>query len=402
MRVLQINQSINTGSIGRTTFELSVELNKRGYQSFVIYEEGMPIPNSYRIVSRFGYKMHALLSRITGMQGYFSIVATLRALRRIKQFAPDIVHLRNLHGNFICMPLLFRYLAKNNIATVVTLHDLWLLTGKCTYPIASKCERYTQHCGCCPIYKGDVIPSWFFDTSKKCLYDKKRLLNAIPKVVVVGVSEWAATVARSSYMKHRDIVVIYNWIDLDIFCNRESNLRQNLNLEERFVVLFVSASFNRIKGYDEICWVANNCPSNWQIVAIGEKPLPLPQNVLQINHTNNAVELAEYYSMADVCVNLTQYETFGKVTAEAICCGTPVVVYNNTASPELVDEKCGVVIDQRKGFDAITEALSEICKKGKSAYSANCRAYAESKFSKTIGVEKYIHLYESLLRITAL
>ncbi len=397
MRILQINQSINTGSIGRTTYELNEELQKRGHESFVIFEEGQAIPNSYKVVSRVGYKIHALLSRVFGLQGYFSFIPTLLALRIISKFRPDVIHLRNLHGNYINIPLLLKYIAKNNIPTIVTLHDLWLLTGKCTYPIKYNCLKFTQDCGNCPATHSDVNPSWFFDKSKKCLNDKRNLFKAIPRLAVVGVSQWATDVAKQSFMSERKPFTIYNWIDLEVFKPRNSELRHQHGIDNKFVLLFVSSSFSPIKGFYEMCWLANNCPHDWAIVAIGAEVKKLPEQVIHINHTNDAIELAQYYSMADVCVNLTQFETFGKVTAEALCCGTPVLVYNNSASPELVGDGCGYVIEQHQNFEHIIRIIKQIQKNGKFFYSQKCRDFAIKKFSKQDGVDKYISLYEEII-----
>lgn len=41
---------------------------------------------------------------------------------------------------------------------------------------------------------------------------------------------------------------------------------------------------------------------------------------------------------------LSEEETFGKVTAEALACGTPVITNNKTANPELVDATCGITL----------------------------------------------------------
>ena len=47
MRVLQINETINIGSIGRTTYELSKELTELGHESFIAFSRG----NSNNLIS---------------------------------------------------------------------------------------------------------------------------------------------------------------------------------------------------------------------------------------------------------------------------------------------------------------------------------------------------------------
>ena len=342
MKVLQINETCGTGSIGRTTYELAVELEKRGHECLGAYSQGEPrFHNSVRIGGDLDHKAHAVLSRVTGQQGYFSHLATRRFLSKMDKFQPDIVHLRNLHSNYINLHMLLKHLAKKDIATVITLHDCWFFTGKCTYYINASCEKWQQHCGNCPLLHIDNInPTFFFDRTEKCLSDKEKWFEAIPRLAVTGVSNWVANEAKKSIIGNRNPVGIYNWIDLDTFHPRESELRKRHGLEGKFVILVVATNLNRIKGYDEIVWLSERIPENWAIVAIGKETVTLPNNVIHIAHTDDAIQLAEYYSMADVCMNTTKFETFGKVAAEAICCGTPVIVYNNTASPELVDDGC--------------------------------------------------------------
>ena len=66
--------------------------------------------------------------------------------------------------------------------------------------------------------------------------------------------------------------------------------------------------------------------------------------------------MAEYYSVANVFVSPSVQETFGKTVAEAISCGTPVCVYNNTALPELAKEGCGAVVPV-KDIQALAEHI---------------------------------------------
>lgn len=400
MRIMQINETCGTGSIGRTTYELAVELEERGHTCLVAYSKGVPIfHNSIRVGNDFDHKVHAILSRLSGKQGYFSWSATAQLIQEIQIFEPDIVHLRNLHSNYINLKILLEYLAKKDIATVITLHDCWFYTGKCTYYVAVDCQKWQQECGNCPLLHVDnVNPTFWLDKTKQCLLDKKKWFDKIPRLAVTGVSQWVANEAGKSILAKRNPIGIYNWIDLETFRPRHSNLRDMHNLNNRFVILTVATNINKIKGYDEIVWLAEHIPKQWAIVCIGKETDRLPDNVIHIDHTDNPIQLAEYYSMADVCMNTTKYETFGKVTAEAICCGTPVIVYNNTASPELVDEGCGLVVEQKEGMDGIYAALKAVEKRGKISYIDNCLNAAQSRFEKSIGVNKYIDLYYSLMK----
>ena len=124
------------------------------------------IKNGYIIGGTLGKKIHAVLSRLGGKQAYFSSFATKKLIKHIENVKPDIVHLHNLHSNFVNLNMLLKYLGKKDISTVITLHDCWFYTGKCCHYLEDNCEKWKAICGNCPALKKHNN-SWFFDRSKK-------------------------------------------------------------------------------------------------------------------------------------------------------------------------------------------------------------------------------------------
>ena len=57
-----------------------------------------------------------------------------------------------------------------------------------------------------------------------------------------------------------------------------------------------------------------------------------------------AEDLRAFYRMADVYVQPSFYETFGKTVAEAFFCGCPVIGANTSATPEIVGD-AGLLFD---------------------------------------------------------
>lgn len=122
----------------------------------------------------------------------------------------------------------------------------------------------------------------------------------------------------------------------------------------------------------------------------------LPKGIIGIKRTQNQIELAEYYSLADIVLNLSCQETFGMTTVEGLACGSPVIVMNKTASPELVTPETGIIVEPGN-INNIVSAIYEIKANGKQFYSKHCRERVLKHFDKDKCFEEYIRLYESLI-----
>ena len=123
----------------------------------------------------------------------------------------------------------------------------------------------------------------------------------------------------------------------------------------------------------------------------------LPANIIGIERTSNIHELVEFYSSADIVLNLSYQETFGLTTVEGFACGTPGIVYNRTASPELIEGEVGFIVEAGN-IKQLLEAVNTIKNKGKNHYSTYCRQRAIDYYDKDKCYEKYIQLYEECLK----
>ena len=237
MKVLQINAVYGSKSTGVIVKDIENLLNDNGHTAFVAYQTAQnPPENSYKIGNKLDWKFHAVLARVFGKQAYFSKTATKRLLKYIDKIRPDVVHLHNLHSNYINLNMLCDYLAEKNIKTVYTLHDCWCFTGKCTHYVAVGCDKWQTTCGNCPQNKCEQ-PSLFFDATPKVLEDKIEHLNKIKDLTLVACSEWIKGEAEKSLLKPKNITVIYNGVDTEIFKPHESSFREQNGLGDEFLIM---------------------------------------------------------------------------------------------------------------------------------------------------------------------
>jgi glycosyltransferase involved in cell wall biosynthesis len=270
LKVLQINAVNGIRSTGRICTEISQVLEENGHEAYIAYATGLYSRNSYKIGSRFDQIIHGILSRLFGLQAYFSYRATKKLLRFIETVKPDVVHLHNLHSNFINLKLLLEHLAVNDIPTVLTLHDCWFYTGKCTHYTIDDCFKWKSGCYECPRLKKDNS-SYYFDRTKKMYEDKKSWFENIPRLSVIGVSDWITNEAKQSILSQAsNIKRVYNWIDLDLFSKIDTtSFKKKSNLDDKFIILGVASEWGHHKGLNAFIKLADSLADDMRIILIG-------------------------------------------------------------------------------------------------------------------------------------
>lgn len=400
MKIVQINAVYEYSSTGRTTMEMHEYLCSHGIDSYVFCtNKNIPEYNVFKIGCDLDYKIHSFLSHLTDGQGLYSKKSTKKLLTRLDEIKPDIVILRNLHANYINYPLLLKYLSSKDIATIIVLHDVWTFTGHCCYYSIDNCDKWKTSCHHCPAL-GSYNKSWFWDNSTNNFMRKMELFQSIPRLAVIGVSKWVANEAKHSpmFVKARYIDYIYNWIDLKKFYPQDNiEIRSKLQLENYYTVISVAQNWCEGKGLSIIFNVAKRLP-NVRFILVGTMSYKgiLPENIISVGVTSNVSELAQYYSMADALLVCSLQETFGKVSAEALSCGTPVLSNNATANPEIAGEECGFSFENNN-VDQIVYCIDKMKNVGKAFYTNKCINRAVTEFNFDIQIQKYMDLFKNMM-----
>ena len=206
-------------------------------------------------------------------------------------------------------------------------------------------------------------------------------------------------------MKDYPIRVIQNGIDVKTFYPRNESvkaIREKYGWKDKYVILGVAVGWSNDVGLNTFIRLRTSLSDNYVIVMVGvteEQKRGLPEGITGISRTNNQEQLAEIYTAADVLFNGSYQETFGLVTAEAMACGTPAIVYNSTACPEIVDNDRGRVIpvgDYEYLLKAIF-SLKELSQEDRERMSDTCVEYVRKNLDKNNKYKEYIYLYNSLL-----
>jgi len=399
-KIIQICVSGNTGSIGRFAEMIGNRAINSGWDSYIAYARNTR-KSSSKIIKIGNFAdiiFHGILTRIFDLHGLGSKIATKNLIKRIKEIQPNIIHLHNLHGYYLNFPILFKYLSIANIPVVWTLHDCWSFTGHCAHFDNIGCSKWTSICNNCP-QSNSYPSSYFLDNSSRNYLLKKRYFNSIKNLKIITVSKWLDNKIKYSFLQNIKPELIYNGINLDLFRPNVTNKAiYNIELKNHFIILGVANPWSENKGFNDFIKLSTLLPSSIKIILVGldQKQIDkLPSNILGLKKTDNQIELINLYNVADLFINFSSEESFGLTTAEALACGTPVLVYNATASPELIDSETGFVVE-KGDYDKVLTCIELVKLNGKKFYIEKCRKRAIDLFNLNDTLNNYFKLYSNL------
>lgn len=399
-KILQVNATCNWGSTGQICEGIAETADNDGWDCYIAH--GSRYVNitkfqAYEVGDRNSNYKHIAYSMIFGRHGLASSKETRELVEYIKNLNPDVIHLHNIHGYYLNYKILFDYLNSVQIPVVWTLHDCWSFTGHCTHFDHIGCEKWKSECSSCPLTHTDY-KSLFFDRSKANFLEKKKCFTSKSNMVIVTVSDWLRQKASESFLKIHPIKTIYNGIDTNVFKYQPSDIKESL-VGDKKMLLAVATDWDKNKGLYDYIELSKILPHDYQIVMVGVSGKIrklLPHNIVTLERTHNVTALVELYSAAEIVMNLSYLETFGLTTVEGMACGTPSIVYNKTASPELVTPETGRVVEAGHIEDVLS-AISEISAIGKESFSNACRQRVLDVFEKESCHMQYIELYKELL-----
>jgi len=397
-KILLINTICGTGSTGRIVTGIYDELTSRGFVCMVAYGrwEAPAGYNAYRIGTDLDVNIHGVLSRITDRHGFYSKAVTYALINKIKEFGPDIIHLHNMHGYYLNIEILFKFLRNSGIKIIWTLHDCWSFTGHCAHFEFIGCRKWLTGCSNCE-QKNEYPKSVLMDASKKNYEQKKKLFTGIKDLQLVTPSEWLKSKVAESYLKEYTVTVVPTGINLNVFQDTQSDLRERYGLQDKFLILGVANPWRDRKGLEDFKKLSRLISDKYKIVMIGLKPAQLksmPSNIISLGKTDSIEEMAAWYSTADVYLNLTLEDTFPTTNIEALACGTPVITYKAGGSPESLTKDCGIVVAKRDtgGVMAALETLrlgenrKAACEERAAQYSSKIRfrQYFEEVYAQNL------------------
>lgn len=362
MKYLFVNIVAGVGSTGRIAVEQCRALQAQGHTCVLAYGRGPANcdgVDTYQIDTPLDCKVHGMMTRLFDLHGFGSAAATRKFVRWIKEYDPDVIWLHNLHGYYLNIEIFFAYLKTCGKTIRWTLHDCWAFTGHCAHFAYVGCDQWKTRCTHCPQLR--EYPKCVGISATGRNFDRKRAaFTGVPGLTLQTPSHWMAGRIGQSFLKDYPLEVVYNTIDTDIFKPTPSDFRAAHGLQDKIIVLGVAGIWTERKGLHTFYELADRLDDRYKVVLVGltdAQIAALPAGILGLPLTKTPQELAAAYTAADVYVNPSVEESFGLTAVEAHACGTPAVVYKDTACEEIAAQYGGRAVAQN--VDALAAAIRE-------------------------------------------
>jgi glycosyltransferase involved in cell wall biosynthesis len=362
---------------------------------------------------------YSLQPRIENLIAKFTRRLGFEDIHRISSFrlrdhpliaGADVLQIHGIHGGF------FSYLAlpglTDRVVTVFTLHDMWALTGHCTY--ARGCERWKTGCGKCPDLN---MPVSVQRDSTALVWKLRNRTYARSKMTIVCPSRWITQLAEQSPLINRfPIHHVPHGIDPEMFrpIGRE-HARAVLNIpRDKKVVMFgamttdISDPEGYRKGPDLLLNALAGLPEpirrETMLLTIGRKSDELGSasgmEAMSLGFVMDERLLAIAYSAADVFVFPTRTEVFGLVILESMACGTPVLSFEVGGVPDMVRPGVTGYLAKPENWAELRDLLVRLLQDDslRQKLGEQCRDVVWKEYSSSLQAERHVEVYREAIR----
>jgi glycosyltransferase involved in cell wall biosynthesis len=401
LNVLHISESDVGGGAARTAHTIHTGLGARGHVSRMLVGRRLSDDPSVRSVKRNDVWRAAdraagtVLDRLSLQYVFYP--SSFGVARDPWFRDASILQLHNLHGSyfsFTALPLLTR-----RVPTLWLLQDQWAMTGHIAYSL--DCERWRHGCGSCPYLH--EYPKLRRDTTATLFRIKERIYRHTSLQLVVP-SQWMVDVVRASPLLSRfPVHRISHGIDTSVFRpqSREKARRSlDLPLDRRIVFFSASDLHEPRKGLRFLVDALRGMTNAPLLLLAGQGEIPTGIETRSLGAVSDDELLARAYAAADVYAVPTVADVLTQTAPESIASGTPCVSFDRGGVTDVVrDGETGLHArfgDSRSLAGALERLLADDDLRVR--LGAEGRELAEREFSSAVQVDRYVRLYEEVLR----
>lgn len=417
MKIIHLNTFGHTGGAGIAASRLVSALNGLipGSASLLsAYETGTQLTVGQKVqklktLARSGADI--LAARLAGLKKENSFLfSSARYGQNVSTdpavLAADLVHIHWINQGFLSIHDLYE-LSLLRKPVVITMHDMWLLSGGCHY--SADCRNYEQYCGNCFMLNKPSAT----DLSAANWKHKQMMLRTL-KPHIITCSHWLESAAQKSrLLESYSVNTIPNPIDTDLFKPAGLKLAKiKLGFEPGELIITLSAFklSDPRKGFsyllNALLFLKKNkdmSGKNIRLVLIGNKgktELPdLPYPATYTGYLTDPAKIIAYGQASDLFVLPSLEDNLPNTVMEMLAMGVPVVAFNNGGLPDMIDHKKNGYLAYYKSAESLAKGIAWTITDLE--FSPRLRKAARKKviynFDMEIVAEQYIKLYEKLM-----
>ncbi len=393
-KVLIISDRYNWGGASQVAKCIHDMLQERGYSSLYLYgydKKGLPnkalpknvISTNYLLGPHLNYLSYTLV----GKNVFPSNGSKLNKLLK----EADIVHLHNIHDYGFKYEQLLGLINKYDKPVVITCHDSWYLTGRCSIP--RECLGWQTGCIQCS-YKA-YYHSSIFDFAAKERIRKLNTFKSLSKKKFVSPSKWLYEFICTVYGVENS-VLISNSVDTGIFKLSLTPERNQSNRKPSLLIVANDFQDNQKVDINVVNFLIRN---NVELHIVGSNS-PFSGKSVTNHGTLDAVHVARVMNKCDIHLFMSKIDNQPLVVLESLCTGMLQFTFRTRAITGLsIDNDC-IYLDDYSLEQLLEELNSPSFLKKK--LSVEIRKARAEKYQRLFSREKmfaeYLSLYTKLLK----
>lgn len=387
------------GSTGKIAVGIHNYLIEKGVNSWFCYgrEDGDIGSQYYKIDNKFDLYTHVVITRLFGLQGYGSTIATKRLIKFLDNQKVDTIFIISLHGYYLNEGKFYKYIIDKDINLIYIMIDEYAFLGKCGY--STFCKQYLSGCHYCPKVK--AYPKSLLFNGAPIIYKMKS--NAYKKInscIFIGPRYTITRAKTSPLLSGKRLEELDEAVNTSFYTPRDTTkLKEKLKIKEEQIILVCVAPYSlERKGCKFFVELARRFENDNRYVFvhvgfdIDKKLVNLPSNYIPIRFVRNQNKLAEFYSLGDLFVFPSLSDTMPNACLEALSAGTRLLCFNISGMPYIADETVATFVEP-KNIDEMVEVVKNISKKTTEQIQ-RCREYALLRYDNQKYFKKLVEVAE--------
>ncbi|EGA89657.1 putative glycosyltransferase ypjH [Planococcus donghaensis MPA1U2] len=228
--------------------------------------------------------------------------------------------------------------------------------------------------------------------------------------IVTAVSDSLRDQTYELIQPDKTIETVYNFVDeREYYPKSETKLKEQLGIDAAEKVLIHVSNFRNVKRVQDVVETFSLARQqiNCKLLLVGDGPemgriiqqvrdLGIEEHVLFLGKRD---DLAEFYSISDIKLLLSEKEAFGLVLLEAMACGVPVIGTNIGGMPEIINPGVNGFLVELGDISQAARYTVDMLSDGVQLKELRQGALdtVSSHFHSTKILEQYEGLYEQLM-----